>query len=179
MSAPIPVELHPHDPKWVGSARTESARLSGALGETLIVVHHIGSTAIPGIHAKPIIDLMPIVRTIAELEGLRAVVEGLGYAWWGEYGLEGRRYCTFDDPASGRRKVQLHFYEDGAPWIRRHLAFRDYLRSRPDLVREYEAEKMRCAELHPMDSHAYTKCKDAWIKRVEAEALAAYAGGEM
>jgi GrpB-like predicted nucleotidyltransferase (UPF0157 family) len=67
--------------------------------------------------------------------------------------------------------VQLHCYEQSSPEISRHLAFRDYLRSRADLAREYDAEKERCRELHPLDTHAYTDCKDAWIRRIEAEAL--------
>lgn len=136
-------------------------------------MHHIGSTAIPGIRAKPIIDLMPVVSNHAEFEDFRPVVEGLGYSWWGEYGLPGRRYYTLDDAVTGRRKVQLHCYEQGSSEITRHLAFRDHLRSRPDLAREYDGEKGRCRDLHPSDSHAYTDCKAAWISRIEAEALSA------
>jgi len=172
MPEPIPVELVPYDPAWAERAHVESARLKAALGEALIVVHHIGSTAIPGIRAKPIIDLLPVVRALAELDGLRGAIEALGYEWWGEFGLAGRRYCTLNDRISGRRNVQLHFYEESAPQIKRHLAFRDYLISHPDLARAYDAEKARCRELHPLDSHAYTDCKDAWIRRVEADALA-------
>src|SRR6185503_6975264 len=153
-------------------ARQEAARLVSAVGRTIVAVHHIGSTAIPGIRAKPILDLMPIVRGHAEFEKSRSAVEGLGYAWRGEYGLPGRRYCVLDDPLTGRRKIQLHCYERDSPEIVRHLAFRDYLRSRPDLARAYDAEKGRCRDLHPLDSHAYTDCKDAWIRRVEAQALA-------
>jgi len=173
MPPPIPVELTDHDTAWAEQARREATRLASALGEVLITVDHIGSTAIPGIRAKPVLDLMPIVRGLAEFEASRTVIEALGYAWWGEYGLAGRRYCTLDDALTGRRKVQLHCYEQGSTEIMRHLAFRDYLRSRPALAREYEAEKGRCRDLHPLDSHAYSDCKEAWIKRVEAQALSA------
>jgi len=173
MPPPIPVELHQHDPSWPEDARQEAARLTAALGGVVIAVHHIGSTAIPGIRAKPILDLIPVVASHADFENARPIIEGLGYTWWGEYGLPGRRYLTLDDPLTGRRRVQLHCYEQGSPDIVRHVAFRDYLRARPDLAQEYEAEKRRCQDLFPHDSHTYADCKDAWIRRIEADALAA------
>jgi GrpB-like predicted nucleotidyltransferase (UPF0157 family) len=175
MPAPVHVELKQSDPAWAETARHEATRLTTAIGGAIITVHHIGSTAIPGIRAKPVLDLMPVVLSLAKFENSRSVVEGLGYLWWGEYGLPGRRYCTLDDPLSGCRKVQLHCYEQDSSEIMRHLAFRDYLRSNPDLASEYDAEKGRCRDLHPLDSHAYSDCKDAWIRRIEAQAISAAA----
>ena len=173
MPAPIPVELKEHDKAWAENAWRESKRLIAATGDRIITVHHIGSTAIQNVRAKPILDLMPAVSSLAEFDGCRAVLEKLGYEWWGEYGLPGRRYCTLHDPLTGARKVQLHCYEQGSPEITRHLAFRDYLRSNPDLAREYDAEKTRCRDRHPQDSHAYSDCKSACIRRIEARALSA------
>ncbi|WP_439541556.1 GrpB family protein [Hyphomicrobium sp.] len=168
---PIAVELLPHDPRWSAMAEQAGATLSAALAPIIVTVHHIGSTAIQGISAKPILDLIPVVQSLPELDAHRRDIETLGYEWWGELGLPGRRYCTKDDRHTGRRLVQLHCYEIGSSEISRHLAFRDYLRERPDLAREYEREKARCRSLHPADSHAYNDCKNAWIKSVEAEAL--------
>jgi GrpB-like predicted nucleotidyltransferase (UPF0157 family) len=171
MPAPIAVELQPYDPRWAEDARHECGRLAVALGPSLVTVHHIGSTAIPGIRAKPILDLIPVFASFSALGETRIPIESIGYAWWGEYGLPGRRYCTWDDPLTGRRKVQLHGYLIGSPEITRHLAFRDFLLARPDVARAYDAEKERCRELHPQDSHAYSDCKCDWIRRIEEEAL--------
>jgi GrpB-like predicted nucleotidyltransferase (UPF0157 family) len=171
MPPPIPVELRPHTPAWSEAAQREAARLSEALGEQLVAVHHVGSTAVPGIRAKPILDLLPVVRDLAALDAARPRVEALGYAWWGDYGLPGRRYCTLDDSATGRRRVQLHCYERGSPEIERHVAFRDHLRSHPAVAAAYDAEKERCRALHPTNSHAYTECKTDWIRRIESAAV--------
>lgn len=170
---PIKVDLLPHDPHWRERAEAEAARLRAALGDVLLKVHHIGSTAIPGIRAKPVVDLIPVVSSLERLDALQRAIEGLGYRWRGELGLPGRRYCCKDDPESGRRLFQLHGYQEGSPEITRHLAFRDCLCANPALARAYETEKQRCQALHPDDSYAYTDCKNAWIRSVEAAALRA------
>jgi GrpB-like predicted nucleotidyltransferase (UPF0157 family) len=171
-----PVRLVAHDAAWAACAVHEAARIQAALGDLVIVVHHIGSTSIPGILAKPIIDLMPIVRSIAELDTREGDVRALGYDWRGEFGIVGRRFCPMDD-AAGKRIVHAHFFAPDSPEIAPNLAFRDYLRTHVDEARAYEAEKRRAAALHPEDPIGYTDEKGAWIRAAKARALAWAAAG--
>jgi GrpB-like predicted nucleotidyltransferase (UPF0157 family) len=174
MPPPIPVELRPHDPEWLHLADAEARLLTSILGSNLQIVHHIGSTAIPGIRAKPILDIMPVIGSLAELDKCQGKMCALGYEWWGEFGLPGRRYCTKTDPETGRRTVHLHCYEKDSAEIRRHLAFRDYLRAHPGIAAEYDAMKGACQCRHSSDSHAYADCKASWIRNAEAKALEWY-----
>jgi GrpB-like predicted nucleotidyltransferase (UPF0157 family) len=172
MPAPFAVELLPHDPAWAEAAAAEGETLAALLGPCLRAVHHIGSTAISAICAKPVLDLLPVVTDLPTLDTHQAALEAAGFRWNGEYGLAGRRYCTKDDPVTGRRRVQAHFYAVGDPAIERHLAFRDYLNAHRAIALDYADDKQRCRTLHPDNSHAYSDCKHAWIRRVEAAALA-------
>ena len=155
---------------WAELAQREAESFGRLLGDALVRVHHIGSTSIPGIWAKPVIDLIPEVRDISRLDELRPEIEAAGYEFWGEYGLPGRRFCPRIDPFQGR-VANVHCYQSGSSEIRRHLAFRDYLRAHPTLATEYEAEKFRARDLHPSNLFAYNDEKNAWIRRVELEAL--------
>ncbi len=173
-----PVVLAPHDPAWAAAAEREGARLARALGDLIVRVHHVGSTAIPGICAKPILDLIPVVRSLASLEKARATLKALGYAWWGEYVLSGRRFFTLSDDR-GLRVVHAHAYEEGSEEITRHLAVRDHVRAHPEIARAYDAAKARARALHPDDSLAYSREKHAFLQQLQAEALAlvAHPGG--
>lgn len=171
MLPPYAVRLLPHNPLWAEQASREESRILEAVWPALTEMHHVGSTAIPGIAAKPIIDLVGVTPDLETLEAARPEIEALGYAWHGEYGLPGRRFCTLSDPDSGLRRFHLHCYAAGDHSIRRHLAFRDYLRARPAMAEAYQRMKEDCAARHPADSNAYTICKDRWIKQTEAEAL--------
>lgn len=169
---PYPVVLVAHDPTWAAVAARETERLRAALGEALIEVHHVGSTAIAGIRAKPIVDLLPVVRALDEVDRKRAAVEALGYSWWGELGIPGRRYAILADE-SGVRVAQLHVFAKGSPRIAQHVGFRDYLRARPSEARAYEAEKLRAGALHPNDVNAYNDAKSRFIAAIDAEVAAA------
>jgi GrpB-like predicted nucleotidyltransferase (UPF0157 family) len=173
MPPPIPVILAAYNPEWPRMAASHVERLQ-VLGPNLLAVHHIGSTSVPGLAAKPIIDLMPLVADLADLDRQRQRAEALGYAWHGELGISGRRFCTFSNEA-GIRAAHLHFFEVHSSQAERHIAFRDYLRGHPEVASAYENEKRRAQELHPGDSHAYSDEKNTWIRDMEAKALAWFA----
>lgn len=163
-----PVELVPHDPQWAEQAAGEGVRLSIAMGDALILIEHMGSTSIPGIAAKPVIDLFPMVQSLEMLDARRSEIEALGYLWRGEFGIPGRRYCTRD--IDGVRKFHVHCFEAGSEELTRHRQFRDYLRKHPAEACAYEAEKRRAADAHPADSLAYNDAKSGWIRACQARA---------
>lgn len=164
------VTLAPHDPAWARMAEAEGARIAEALGDVFLRLEHIGSTAIPGIAAKPTVDLMPIVRSIELAEERRPAIEALGYLWRGEFGIEGRRYCVLE--RDGRRLFHVHIFADGHPNIATQLIFRDYLRAHRDEALAYEAIKREAAAAHPFNSLAYNDHKSAWILACQMRAKA-------
>lgn len=168
----LAVELVDHDPRWAPSASAEAARLTRAMGPIVVIVHHIGSTSIPKILAKPTIDLLPLVTDINALDGREAAIRMLGYDWRGEFGLPGRRFLTRTE--NGKRLFNVHCYEQNNPEATRHLAFRDYLRAHPTIAKAYETEKIRAAAACPTDTLAYNEQKNDWIKKTERDALAWY-----
>jgi GrpB-like predicted nucleotidyltransferase (UPF0157 family) len=165
-----PVELVEYSPAWAHEARGAAEGIADALGSILIAVHHVGSTSVPGICAKPVIDLLPVVTDLPRLDGASPALRALGYQWRGEFGIPGRRYCTLDDVTSGKRRVQLHCFAAGHPESERMLLFRDYLRSHPDEALAYQAEKERCRAMYPDDTEAYAEAKTVWIRACESRA---------
>jgi GrpB-like predicted nucleotidyltransferase (UPF0157 family) len=151
-------------------AEAEADRFAQALGGQLVTIHAIGSTSIAGIWAKPILDLMPEVVSLEALDARRSQIEALGFEYWGEYGLPGRRFCPRH--RDGIRRANVHCYASGHPDLIRHLNFRDYLRAHPEVALAYQAEKLRCRDLCPNDVQAYTDCKSDWIRATERAALA-------
>lgn len=170
------IDIAPYDPAWADLAAKESERWQTALGATLLEVHHIGSTAVPGLSARPIVDLIPVIAPETDLDSLRPLVHAMGYEWLGEYGLPRRRYCRRSSPTTGKRLVKAHCWHAGDSEILRHLAFRDVLRADPLLRGAYETRKRHCASLHRDAPAAYVRCKSGWIDTAEARALKALAG---
>jgi GrpB-like predicted nucleotidyltransferase (UPF0157 family) len=168
---PRPVALAPHDPQWTVRAKALIADLRAAAPDALTALHHIGSTAVPGLAAKPVIDLLGEAGSLAAIEAARPALEALGWRWRGENGATGRRYFTMDDPETGARAAHLHVHAAGDLMIAWHLTFRDRLRAEPETAEAYAREKARCAALHPGDSGAYAACKKAWTDRVAGEAV--------
>lgn len=159
-----------HDAAWAAAFHDEVGRLRSVFGPNVVAIHHIGSTSVPGLAAKPIIDMMPLVHELTEVDAVTPAMESAGYRAWGEYGLPGRRYFTRD--RDGRRTHNIHTYEAGDPDVERHLAFPAYLRAHPEIAAEYEAVKRAAYSRHPDDIDGYMDAKDGWIKAAQPAAIA-------
>ncbi|MDU8926543.1 GrpB family protein [Alisedimentitalea sp. MJ-SS2] len=162
--------LTPYNPLWPKQAEVLIKELTDLLGSACIEIHHIGSTSVRGLTAKPVIDLLPVVTSHAALDAKRPALESAGFEWMGNFGLPGRTYLHRDH-ACGTRQVQAHCYEQGSAEIKRHLAFRDLLRRDSHVRAAYGATKARCLGEHPNDHAAYGACKSALIDTLEARAL--------
>jgi len=169
------VTVVPYDPQWPSDFNRAAREVEAALGKNLLALHHIGSTSIPGIHAKPIIDMLAVASDLSRIDGRADRMRLIGYEAMGEFGIEGRRYFRRDN-AAGVRTEHLHTFAVGSPDVRRHLAFRDFLRTRPDLAQAYALLKQRLAAAHPLDINAYMDGKDEFIRQTQAKALEWWSG---
>ena len=167
---PNPVVVVPFDPTWSSEFETESKHILYALGDNVVSVHHIGSTAVPGIFAKPIIDILCVVHNVVWLDCQTGAMEDLGYEAKGEFGISGRRYFRKSNRL-GVRTHHVHAFQKGSADIERHLAFRDYLLAHPAEAQAYSALKRELARVHPEDRQAYVDGKDAFVKEHEAKAF--------
>ena len=163
------IEIAPYDPAWRELFEIERQLISEALGAIALDVHHIGSTSVPGLAAKPIIDIILEVSSLEDLDQRESALASLGYESKGEYGIERRRFFP---KGGGERTHHIHAFKAGDPHVVRHLAFRDYLRAHPAISREYEALKTRVAASCNNDIDTYCDGKDSFIKDHERLALA-------
>ena len=163
------VEVVPHNPQWRDAFEAEAKHVAAALGENVVAIHHIGSTAIPNIYAKPVVDLLVEVRDITEADGQSSAMESLGYEVMGEYGIPGRRYFRKDN-RQGIRTHNIHAFESGSAEVERHLAFRDYMIAHPGDAQRYSELKRKLAEEHPQSIDGYMDGKDGFIKDIDRRA---------
>jgi GrpB-like predicted nucleotidyltransferase (UPF0157 family)/2-polyprenyl-3-methyl-5-hydroxy-6-metoxy-1,4-benzoquinol methylase len=166
-----PIILVPHDPTWASAFQHEAERIQRALGSHLVALHHLGSTAIPGIAAKPVIDMLALVDRVEALDDSPLLLTTLGYEALGEFGIPGRRYFR-RETAAGVRTHQIHAFGRDSVHVQRHLDFRDYLRAHPVVAQRYEALKRDLAPRHPGQINDYTDGKTDFIRDIEGRARA-------
>jgi len=162
------IELVPANPDWPRRFAEEAARLRTIIpADLLIDLEHIGSTAVPGLAAKPIIDIQATVTDLAAARArLIEPLEAAGYAWWADNPDTDRLFFVRGLPPSApRRTHHLHVMEPG-PGAIRHIAFRDYLRDHPAEAARYAALKRDLAARYRDDREAYTAAKGAFIEQI-------------
>jgi GrpB-like predicted nucleotidyltransferase (UPF0157 family) len=160
------VRLAPHTARWAELYREEEARLRAALDGVLLDVQHFGSTSIPGIRAKPILDVLVAVRRLDDVLGRRPQLQALGYGHVPGAGVPGHHVFGKGQP----RTHLLHVVEHGSRGWSENLWFRDRLRADPALGAEYDALKLRLAQAHGDDRARYTEAKGAFIQRIRQQA---------
>lgn len=158
---PRTIELLPYDPAWPDQYQQEAEQLSAIFSDQLVSIHHIGSTAIPGIKAKPVIDILVVVREIEQVEPFNQAMIDFGYLPRGERGIPGRRY--FRKGPDDLHSHHVHVYGQGHQAIWLHLDFRDYLRAHPAEGQAYSQLKETLAEKYREDPAGYTKEKTDFV----------------
>jgi GrpB-like predicted nucleotidyltransferase (UPF0157 family) len=160
-------ELSDYDPRWAQLFLIEAELIEEALGESMVEINHMGSTSVPGLRAKPIIDIQVVVESFATVEDYQHLLGPLGYHHHPHEDEAERIFMWKGVP----RTHHMHIVEYATWEHQRHLIFRDYLRAHPDIARNYEQVKYELAVAFKHNRPAYTKGKTAFIKTIMARAV--------
>lgn len=161
------IVVQPYDESWPADFEKIKAELLAALGGVAVAIEHVGSTSVKGLAAKPIIDLDVVVKD-AEVPKAIEQLAKIGYIHEGNLGIEGREAFHYD----GKEHLKPHHLyvcPESSPELKRHIAFRDYLRSHPEAVQEYSAIKIEAAKLFPDDIDSYIAHKSPVIEKLYKE----------
>ena len=169
------VEIVAYDPAWPAEFEHERALIARALGDLMLGIEHVGSTAVAGLGAKPIIDIMIAVHDLADGERCVRPLEALGYEYRGDAGIPGRLF--FARPTPRPRTHHLNMVEQGSDFWHRLLLFRDYLRDHPQEADRYYRLKVRLAAQFRDDRVGYTEAKTKFIESALARARGTEPGG--
>jgi len=168
------IEVVDYDPVWIEAFESEAAILNTVFGQRIIEVHHIGSTAVPGLDAKPIIDILVVLNHTDDINSFDCAMEDIGYRVRGECldapvpGIQGRFYFTRQ--TNGVRSHHVHVCAKGHLEIIDKLAFRDYLRTHNKKAAAYGELKRRLAGQFRFDNIGYMHAKDRFVKATLLEA---------
>ena len=162
------IEIVTYSEDWPDVFEKEKVAILSKAAQAIVAIHHIGSTAVPGLSAKPIIDILIETPSLEIFDKHSAAFESLGYEGLGEMGISGRRYFR---KGGENRTHQIHAFATGDPGLPRHLAFRDYLRAHPEVCQEYDELKCKVVETCEQDIDKYCDGKNGFIKKHEALAL--------
>lgn len=160
------IVLENYNKKWKALYLEEICLIKEFLSGELISNHHIGSTAIPEIKAKPVIDILLEVKSIQKLDDYNSYFENISYEVKGEYGIKGRR---FFQKGGDERTHHVHIFEKGNPEIIRHIRFRDYMINNKQKALEYEKLKVELCQKYLNDPESYSNGKSEFIRLIEKE----------
>jgi GrpB-like predicted nucleotidyltransferase (UPF0157 family) len=164
------VELVEYNPEWPKLFADAASEIRSILKENCIDIYHVGSTAIPNIYAKPIIDVLPVVKDIGLLDSLNSKFEALGYVCMGEYGIPSRRFYW---RSKAHRTHNVHLFEQSSPEINRHLAFKDYMIDHREYAQAYSLIKRCLAAAFPNDIENYVNGKSSFVQMIDYKTGAA------
>ncbi|PTI37065.1 GrpB family protein [Mammaliicoccus vitulinus] len=164
------VRLSSFDENWKTMYETECEEISSILSDLIIKFEHFGSTSIEGMKAKPVIDMIVIVKSIKAVDQFNPEFLTRGYDVAGEWGIKGRRLMR---KGGQNRTHHIHIYEQGNPEIDRHIIFRDYLKEHKEIAKEYSNFKEKLASQFN-DTSQYSKAKKSYVKRLENRAITWY-----
>jgi len=167
------VRVVPYDPQWKTQYKLERDRITAVLEKEIVSIHHIGSTSIPSMSAKPIIDLLLEVKDITKIDDYNSEMIKLGYEPRGELGIPGRRYFSREEPQDVRTH-HIHSFQSGDIGLVRHLAFRDYMIAHPDDAKVYSELKIVLARRFQKDIDGYISGKHLYMEKMEKVALEWY-----
>ena len=162
------VIVEPYDEAWAQDFAGIAAELRAALGDLALRIEHVGSTSVRGLSAKPVIDIDVVIRDRSLLDDVIAALGRIGYRHEGDLGIAGREAFRYDGKEHLRRHHLYVCAEDSAE-LKRHLAFRDYLRAHPNAARAYSRVKEEGAALYPNDIDRYIAHKSPFIEAVYRE----------
>jgi len=163
------IKVVEYDKNWIKLFEKEAMLIKEVFKSEIVEIYHIGSTSVPGLKAKPIIDIMPVVKDIEKVDGYNEEMKKIGYEPKGEYGIIGRRFFM---KGGDDRSHHVHIFQyDNEKAIERHIAVRDYLKTHKKEAEEYAEIKSKAAEKYPQDINGYCEYKDKFVKELEKKSL--------